>query len=877
MRHVTDELSTVYDPRQIEGEWYEYWLSKRYFHAPIEPGRRPFTIVIPPPNITGSLHMGHALNNTLQDALIRYHRMLGDPTLWLPGTDHAGIATQNVVEKQLAVEGLSRHDLGRDRFIERVWQWKEQYGNTIVMQLKRLGCSCDWERERFTMDEGYSAAVRRVFVDLYNEGLIYRGNRIINWCPRDHTALADIEVEHEEADSYLWHVKYPVKGTGEYLTVATTRPETMLGDTAVAVNPRDSRYTSLIGKTATLPLVGREIPIIGDEYVDMEFGTGALKVTPAHDPNDFEIAQRHNLDFVNVLTPEAKINENGGKYAGMDRYEARKAVVADLEKEGLLEKVSPYVHSVGHCYRCHTTIEPYLSEQWFIDMKPLAGPAIEAVRDGRVSFVPERWARIYFEWMENIRDWCISRQIWWGHQIPAWYCECGEMIVDVEAPEECPACGSGELRQDSDVLDTWFSSALWPFATLGWPSEADDLSYFYPTSVLSTARDILYLWVARMVMMGLKFMGDVPFHTVIIHPTVLNFEGRRMSKSLGTGVDPLDLIDRYGTDATRFGILVQTSQVQDMRFTEDKLEMSRNFCNKIWNASRLILMNLDGYEEGAPEPQSVADRWILSRFEHLVGEVTASIESYQLSEAGKALYDFFWSDFCDWYLELAKAHLYGEDAAVRQRVQRILVHVLEGSLRLLHPLMPFLSEEIWQRVPGTGESIVISPWPEPAHRFADREAESEMELLQKVIVSIRATRAEFHVPPKDSVDVKVRSADERALETVLGNADYVKRLAGAESVEAVSEKPPHSALGLVDDVELFVPLEGLIDLKKEELRLAKELDAAIKDLQKVERKLGNESFLAKAASEVVDKEKAKRDALSERVGRLASQLEQLKA
>ncbi|RJQ55839.1 MAG: valine--tRNA ligase [Actinobacteria bacterium] len=873
---MTDQLSTKYDPKQIEGKWYDHWLSKRYFHASIEPGAKPFTIVIPPPNVTGSLHMGHALNNTMQDCLVRYFRMRGRPTLWLPGTDHAGIATQNVVEKQLATEGLTRHDLGRERFVERVWKWKEEYGTTIVSQLKRLGCSCDWDRERFTMDEGYTNAVRRVFVDLYDAGLIYRGNRIINWCPRDHTALADIEVEHEEADSHLWHIRYPIKGTGEYLIIATTRPETMLGDTAVAVNPNDSRYTRYVGKSAILPLVGREIPIIADDYVDMQFGTGALKVTPAHDPNDFEIAQRHDIATINVMTPEAKINENGGRYEGMDRYEARKAIVADLEKEGLLEKVAPYVHSVGHCYRCHTTIEPYLSDQWFIDMKPLAQPAIDVVREGKVSFVPDRWSRIYFEWMENIRDWCISRQIWWGHQIPAWYCECGEMVVAPDAPRECPKCSSSNLTQDSDVLDTWFSSALWPFATLGWPERTPDLEYFYPTSVLSTARDILYLWVARMIMMGLKFMGDIPFETVIIHPTVLNFEGRRMSKSLGTGVDPLDLIEKYGTDATRFGILVQTSHVQDMRFTEDKLEMSRNFCNKIWNASRLILMNLESYEPGPPEPVTVSERWILSRYERLVEQATGWMETYQLSDAGRALYDFFWSDFCDWQLELAKAQLYGEDAEAKLRAQRILVHVLEGALRLLHPLMPFISEEIWQRLPSAGESIMVSPWPVSDVSHYDEQAERDMELLKRVITSVRALRAEFHVRPRDKVALRIRSADAGSLRVLLEHSDYIQRLAGVSDVEAVEEKTEHSAMALVEEIELFVPLEGVIDLAQEELRLAKELDSTIKDLEKVERKLANESFLAKAAVQVVDKEKAKRDALGERIGRIASQIEQLK-
>jgi len=871
-----EQVATAYDPTVIEAKWYDYWLKKRYFHAKIDPDVEPFVIVIPPPNVTGSLHMGHALNNTLQDALVRYERMRGVPTLWLPGTDHAGIATQNVVEKEIAKQGLTRHDLGREKFIERVWEWKEEYGNTIVGQLKRLGCSCDWERERFTMDEGYTRAVRKVFVRLYEDGLIYRGNRIINWCPRDHTALADIEVEHEEVDSHLWHIKYPVTGSDDYLTIATTRPETMLGDTAVAVSPDDSRYTDYVGRTVTLPLMERQIPIVADEHVDVEFGTGALKVTPAHDPYDFEIAERHGLDIVNVMTPEAKINENGGKYAGMDRCEARKAVVADLEAQGLLVKVAPYVHSVGHCYRCHTTIEPYLSEQWFIDMKPLAQPAIDVVREGKVRFVPDRWARIYFEWMENIRDWCISRQIWWGHQIPAWYCGCGEMIVAMEAPESCPKCGSSELQQDSDVLDTWFSSALWPFATMGWPDQTEDLAYFYPTSVLSTARDILYLWVARMIMMGLKFMDDVPYHTVIIHPTVLNFEGRRMSKSLGTGVDPLELIESYGTDATRFGIIIQTSTVQDMRFTEDKLGMARNFCNKIWNASRLIFMNLDGYAPGEIETVSVAEKWIVSRYARLAGDVSAAMDTYQFSEACKGIYDFFWSDFCDWYLELAKSHLHGEDRAARLRTQRILLHVLEGVMRLLHPIMPFITEDVWQRIPGSGDSVMVSSWPAVGDALVDARSEADMDLIQRVIVAVRALRAAFHVPPKDEVSVRLRCADAALLEIILGHDGYMRELAGVSSVEATQEKTPHSAMSLVGELEVFVPLEGVIDLDEESRRLARELDAAIKEMEKVEKKLANEGFLAKAAPQIVAKEKDKRDALSERVTLLASQIEQLK-
>ncbi len=897
-------LTKVYDPSETESKWYSVWESRGYFTSKIDPNKEPFTIVIPPPNVTGSLHMGHALNNTIQDVIVRRKRMQGQATLWLPGTDHAGIATQNKVEQHLEAEGLTRHDVGRDEFIKRVWKWKEEYGATIINQLKRLGCSCDWSRERFTMDEGYSKAVKEVFVRLYEDGLIYRGHRIINWCPRCHTALSDIEVEHQDVEGGLWHIRYGLADETGYLVIATTRPETLLGDTAVAVNPNDDRYKHLIGKEAVLPLVGRRLPIVGDEHVDPAFGTGALKVTPAHDPNDFEIGERHNLEQVNIFGPDAHINENGGKFAGMERFEARKAVIEALKEEGLLEKHETHMHAVGHCYRCHTVIEPYLSEQWFVDMKPLAGPAIDAVRRGEVTFSPERWSRVYFDWMENIRDWCISRQIWWGHQIPAWYCQaCGETVVAAQTPESCTKCGKSELEQDPDVLDTWFSSALWPFATLGWPDKTDDLDYFYPTSILSTARDILYLWVARMIMSGIKFVGQAPFHTVIIHPTVLNKEGRRMSKSLGTGIDPLELIDKYGTDATRFGLMVQATTMQDMRFTEEKLEMSRNFSNKIWNAARFVLMNIDdadkqaiqvGLEDLSADKLSLPDRWILSRCQKLIGAVSASLDEYDFGGASRHLYDFFWSEFCDWYLELAKPKLYAEiegeakegepdarlSAAAHDSLMTkvVLVKVLDTTLRLLHPFMPFITEELWQAVReksfGDGESLMIADWPTDEAALIDEAAEKEIEFLQEVITSVRTIRAEHKVPPSTKILVLVNAKDEEALKTVVSGQELITRLARVSELRTGVniDRPEQSAMAVVGAVEIYIPLTGLVDVKKETDRLKKDLDRIEQDLDKIDKKLANAGFVNKAPAEVVEKQKNKRDELNQRRTKINEQL-----
>jgi valyl-tRNA synthetase len=880
---MTEELSKTYAPHETEDRWYGFWESRGYFTPEIDPDKEPYTIVIPPPNVTGSLHMGHALNNTIQDLLVRRERMRGKATLWLPGTDHAGIATQNKVEQALAKEGLTRQDVGRAKFIERVWEWKEEYGSTIIGQLKKLGCSCDWTRERFTMDEGYSKAVKEVFVRLYNDGLIYRGNRIINWCPRCHTALSDIEVEHHDVVGGLWHIRYPLMDSDESLVIATTRPETMLGDTAVAVNPDDDRYKHLVGKEAVLPLVGRAIPIIADDHVDPSFGTGALKVTPAHDPNDFEIGERHNLEQINIFTPGGHINENGGKYEGLHRFDAREAVVGDLKAEGLLVKFDEHEHAIGHCYRCHTVIEPYISDQWFVDMKPLAGPAVDAVKEGKVKFSPDRWGRLYFEWLENIRDWCISRQIWWGHQIPAWYCQsCGEMIVSAATPEACDKCGNINLHQDPDVLDTWFSSALWPFATLGWPDQTEDLDYFYPTSVLSTARDILYLWVARMVMSGLKFVDDIPFHTVIIHPTVLNSEGRRMSKSLGTGVDPLELIAKYGTDATRFGLMVQTTTMQDMRFTEEKLEMSRNFANKIWNAARFVLMNLKDYE---PVPLDEAkltapDRWILSRTQKLVAEVSGAIDSYEFGDAARRLYDFFWSEFCDWYLELVKPRLYGEagsspeDKAVAQGV---LVRVLDTALRLLHPFMPFITEEIWQKLPVEGDSIMVADWPVAEERLIDNPSETELEVIKNAVTAMRTIRAELKVAPSLKIKAMATAGEAADLGPLKTGSALISKLAGLEELEigADLKRPPQSAIAVVGKMEIYVPLAGLVDIAKERDRLKKDLEAIERESQKIGQKLANEGFLAKAPADVVEKQRNKQHDLADRRAKIESQLDSL--
>jgi len=879
-------MPTAYDPKSVEGPIFESWQAGGYFGQEIVAGVRPFAVVIPPPNVTGSLHMGHALNNTIQDVVTRRQRMTGRPTRWVVGTDHAGIATQNKVEQKLAKEGLSRHDVGREAFIEACWDWRREHGSTIIGQLKAMGCSCDYSDEWFTMDPSYQRAVRKVFVDWFEAGLIYRGKRIINWCPRCATALSDIEVEHEDVDSHLWHLRYPLKepvAGVDHVVVATTRPETMLGDTCIAVHPDDERYRALVGSTVVLPLMDREIPIVADEYVDPAFGSGAVKVTPAHDPNDFDIGERHDCAKINIMNADATISSEGGRYEGLDRYEARARVVADLEAAGLVVRIDDHVHSVGHCYRCHTVIEPWLSDQWFVDMRPLAAPAIEAVRDGRVTFHPKRWQNVYFHWMENIRDWCISRQLWWGHRIPVFYCDgCGLTVASMDDLIACPTCGT-PMRQDEDVLDTWFSSQLWPFATFGWPEPDPRVDYFYPTSVLSTARDILFLWVARMVMSGMYFVdGKVPFDDVIIHPTVFNAEGRRMSKSLGTGVDPLDLMDHYGADGMRFGLMLQVTGAQDLKFSEEKLLSSRNFANKIWNASRFVLMHLEGYEPGEPVAHTVADRWILSRLAGLSARVDEGLDAYEFGEVARALYDFFWNEYCDWYIELAKARL-AEGGQARTSVQRILVFVLDQALRLLHPMMPFVTEAIWRNLPessrGAASSLMVAEWPRSSGLvgFSDEGAERSIDRLIDVVTGIRAVRARYKLPPKQGVTVVIKTAGDADNQWVNSEFGEMHRLAGVSessaSVHAV--KPPHSATVIASGLEIYIPLEGLVDFEAEDSRLRKERARVAADLEKFERKLANPGFLAKASAEIVEKDRARSAELSESLALIDAQLAEL--
>jgi len=878
------QLPSAYDPDAVERPVFRRWVDGGHFAQ--EPGgEAPFTVVIPPPNVTGSLHMGHALNNTIQDVVIRRSRMTGRPTRWVVGTDHAGIATQNKVEQKLAGQGLSRHDVGREKFVELCWEWRREHGSIIIEQLKRMGCSCDYDDEHFTMDEGYQRAVRTVFVEWFERGLIYRGKRIINWCPRCSTALSDIEVEHEELDSHLWHLRYPLKepvGGRDHVIVATTRPETMLGDTCVAVHPDDERYRDLVGATIVLPLLGREIPIVADEYVDPSFGTGAVKVTPAHDPNDFEIGERHGLEKINVLAADATITAEGGPYEGLDRYEARTRIVADLEAAGLLASIDDHVHSVGHCYRCHTVVEPWLSDQWFVDMKPLAEPGIECVRDGRVVFHPQRWEGVYYHWMENIRDWCISRQLWWGHRIPVFYCDaCGWQGASMDDLESCPECGAG-VRQDEDVLDTWFSSQLWPFATLGWPDETPELDFFYPTTVLSTARDILFLWVARMIMSGLDFIGDVPYRDVIIHPTVFNAEGKRMSKSLGTGVDPLDLMAHYGADGMRFGLMLQVTGNQDIKFAEEKLASSRNFANKIWNASRFVLMNAgEDFVPGAPGVETVADAWILSRLADLAARVDEGLLSYEFGETARALYDFFWSEFCDWYIELAKPRL-AAGGESRQAVLRNLVFILDTALRLLHPMMPFVTEEIWGRLPlgdaRDADSLMIAGWPdaEGLARFRDESAERSVGMLQELVTAVRAVRARYSVSPKTKLQVSVRSpeAEGQVLESM---ADDIRALAGIGAFVVAPDaiRPAHASVVVAAGSEVYVSLEGLVDFAAERARISTELERAGGDLARLKKKLANEGFLMKAAPDIIEKDRTRAAELAATVSKLTGQLADL--
>lgn len=852
---MAKELAKQYSPQDVEGRIYQFWLDGHYFHAKLDPEKKPYTIVIPPPNITGQLHMGHALDETLQDILIRFRRMQGYDTLWLPGTDHASIATEAKIVEAMKKEGLTKEDLGREGFLKRAWAWKEQYGGRIVEQLKKLGSSCDWERERFTLDEGCSRAVREVFVRLYEKGLIYRGERIINWCPHCQTSISDAEVEYAERDGSFWHVRYPFADGSGYVELATTRPETMLGDTAVAVHPDDERYRSLVGKTLILPLVNKEIPLIADEYVEMDFGTGVVKITPAHDPNDFEVGLRHNLEVINVMTDDGHMTESCGKYAGMDIYECRKAIVKDLEEGGFLVKVEPMKHNVGSCYRCHTTVEPRVSKQWFVKMEPLAKPAVEIVRDGTVKFIPERMSKVYFNWMENIKDWCISRQLWWGHRIPAWYCqECGELIVSREDPASCPKCGSHNIVQDPDTLDTWFSSALWPFSTLGWPDDTPELRHYYPTNTLVTGYDIIFFWVARMIFSACEYTGERPFDTVLIHGLVRDAQGRKMSKSLGNGIDPLEIIEKYGADALRFALATGNSPGNDMRFSDEKVEASRNFANKIWNAARFILMNL-GEEEPAPHlPEQLAleDKWILSQYNTVVKEVTENLEKFELGMAVQKLYDFIWDVFCDWYIELAKIRLQqGGEAA--QAARAVLVYVMSNTLKLLHPFMPFITEEIWQTLPHEGEAILVSEWPvyDPALAFAQEEA--QMERIMRAIRAVRNRRSEMNVPPSKKAHVYIETADEA---TFSGAALFFQRLAYASEVTVgPAFEIPGSVLVVADNARLYIPMGELVDLEAEKARLNRELENARKQLATVEAKLNNAQFVSKAPAPIVQNQR----------------------
>lgn len=865
-------IPKVYDPASVEKKWYEFWEKNRYFHAEPEPGKKPFSIVIPPPNITGKLHMGHALDNTLQDILIRWHRMMGDNTLWMPGYDHAGLATQIKVEEVLKKEeNKTRYDLGREEFVKRVWAWKEEYGDRIINQLKCLGISCDWERKRFTMDEGCSRAVRETFVSLFEKGLIYKGTRITNWCVNCQTALSDIEVEHEDTPGHLWYVRYPVVGEEDtYLTIATTRPETIPGDTAVAVNPEDERYAHLIGKTLRLPIIGREIPVIADSYVDTKFGTGAVKITPSHDPNDYEMGQRHNLPEIVVIGKDGIMTEEAGPFAGLERYECRKQIVARLKEEGYLVKIEDHSHAVGHCQRCHNIVEPLVSTQWFVKMQPLVKAAVDCVTDGRTQFVPERFTKNYTGWMENIHDWCISRQIWWGHRIPVWYCDdCGEMSASRTDLEKCPKCGSTHIHQDEDALDTWFSSALWPFSTMGWPDNTELLKQFYPTSVLVTGYDIIFFWVARMLIMGMEFMKEIPFEKVFIHGLVRDSQGRKMSKSLGNGIDPLEVIEKYGADTLRFMLITGNTPGNDMRFYWERVEGTRNFANKIWNASRFALMNMEGYDKDAKlAPYTLADKWILSRLQDTIKDVTGLLERFELGEAGRAIYDFIWSEVCDWYIEIAKPRLYNKEAAAeRATAQHVLATVLVSAMKLLHPYMPFITEEIYQCLPHEAESIMISKWPVADESLVDPEAERGMNAIMDSIKAIRNMRAEVNANPGKKIPAVMLVADDLR-EVVAANDGYIKLLGGIDNLELRAmdaEKPENAMAAVVTGIEVYLPLAGLIDVEKETQRLSKELASMEKDLQRAGGKLNNAGFLAKAPEDVIAKERAKYDELSGKI------------
>ncbi|HHW68236.1 MAG TPA: valine--tRNA ligase [Epulopiscium sp.] len=856
-------MEKVYDPSKVEDRLYQKWLEKKYFHAEVDRSRKPFTIVIPPPNITGQLHMGHALDNTLQDILIRWKRMQGYNTLWMPGTDHASIATEVKIVQKMAEEGLTKQDLGRQGFLKRAWAWKEQYGGTIIKQLQKLGSSCDWDRERFTMDEGLSKAVLEVFVRLYEKGWIYRGVKIINWCPVCQTTISDAEVEHVEKGGHFWHIRYPMKDGSGYIQIATTRPETMLGDTAVAVHPEDERYKDFIGKTVILPLVNREIPVIADEYVDREFGTGVVKITPAHDPNDFEVGLRHNLPQINIMNDDGTLNEAAGKYAGLDRYEARKLIVKDLEEQGYLVKIEDHVHNVGLHDRCNTVIEPMIKMQWFVKMEELAKPAIEVLKNGKLRFVPERFGKVYLHWLENIRDWCISRQLWWGHRIPAYYCDqCGHIEVAKETPKACSKCGCTSFKQDEDTLDTWFSSALWPFSTLGWPDKTEELDYFYPTDVLVTGYDIIFFWVVRMVFSGLEQMGDVPFKDVLIHGLVRDSQGRKMSKSLGNGVDPLEIIEKYGADALRLTLVTGNAPGNDMRFYYERVEASRNFGNKIWNATRFILMNLEGEDEVQVklEDLTAADKWILSKVNTLAKEVTENMDKYELGIAVSKLYDFFWEEFCDWYIEMVKPRLYNKEDNTRKAALWTLKTVLINALKLLHPYMPFITEEIFTNIQNEEETIMLSAWPEFKEEWKFSVEEDEIELMKQAIRNIRNLRAEMNVPPSKKAKLIVVSEDDKVLDIFERGKVFFASLAYGNEVLVQKDKTgvdEDAVSTIIPGATIYIPFAELVDISKEIERLQKEKEKLIKEVERVEKKLSNKGFVEKAPQNVIEEEKEK--------------------
>ncbi|TCM97687.1 valyl-tRNA synthetase [Paenibacillus sp. BK033] len=877
-------MPTTYDPKAAEQKWYDFWQQGQFFKAGQRPDAKPFTIVIPPPNVTGMLHIGHALDFTLQDIIIRTKRMQGFDTLWLPGTDHAGIATQTKVEQKLREQGLSRYDLGREKFLEQVWDWKELYAGTIREQWGKMGLSLDYSRERFTLDEGLSKAVREVFVRLHEKGLIYRGKKIINWDPAARTALSDIEVEYKELNGHLYHLQYPLKNGSGHITVATTRPETMLGDTAVAVHPEDERYKHLIGQMLVLPVVGREIPIIADEYVEKDFGSGAVKITPAHDPNDFEVGLRHDLPQIIVMDETGTMNEHAGPYQGLDRADCRKKLVKDLQEQGVCIRIEDHVHQVGHSERSGAVVEPYLSTQWFVAMKPLAERAIEAQKSGKgVNFVPDRFEKIYLNWIENVRDWCISRQLWWGHRIPAWYCEaCGEMHVAREDVTACPACGSTSLRQDEDVLDTWFSSGLWPFSTLGWPEETEDFKRYYPTDVLVTGYDIVYFWVARMIFTALEFTDQIPFKDVLMHGLVRDAEGRKMSKSLGNGVDPLDVIENYGADAMRYMISTGSTPGQDLRFRIEKVEQARNFANKIWNASRFALMNLEGFTASDIDIKSnlgTAERWILHRLNETVREATRLIDSYEFGETGRILYNFIWDDLCDWYIEFAKLNLYGTDEQAKRATQSVLAYVLDRTQRLIHPFMPYISEEIWQHLPHEGESITVAAWPVFDEALEAPEAVKEMELLMDIIRAVRNVRAEVNVPMSKKVELMIKPSGEAEAAIVSRNEEFIRRFCGTSSFETgLGLAAPDKAMtAIVTGAELYLPLAGLIDISQEIARLEKELATLNSEVERVEKKLGNEGFVAKAPAKVIEEERAKMADYAGKRDKVLARIEELRS